>query len=307
MIIAIVSPYSERLATAVTERLPAGATLFHAPSAADLPSAAWEAEVVFGAPDQIVPMLAELPSLRWVQSTWAGVTPFFEDSRRDYLLTGVKDLFGAAMSEYVLGWVLALKRSILTYAAARRWDFRRDLGLGSLRLGIAGTGSIGAEVARRSAPFFAEVVGLSSDGRGVPEFSACYATSEREGFTRGLDVLAMVLPDTPGTDKLIGAGELGAMNEGAIVINGGRANSLNLPAALQGLERGHLSALVLDVFEQEPLADDDPLWGTKGVYITSHSAAPTDADAVTQVFLANLERYCAGLPLEGLIDYEKGY
>jgi phosphoglycerate dehydrogenase-like enzyme len=255
----------------------------------------------------VAPILAQMPRVRWVQSTWAGITPFLAQARRDFVLTGVKEIFGAAMSEYVLGWVLALKRSILIHANSRCWDFRRDPGLAGLRLGIAGTGSIGAEVARRCAPFFADVVGLNSSGRAVSGFSRCFGTGERERFVAGLDVLAMILPDTPGTHRLIGERELQGLAAGAVVINAGRGNALDLPAALAALERGHLSHLVLDVFDTEPVPEEDPIWTMRGVYITSHTAAPTDADAVAQIFLDNLQRFLADAPLRGVIDFDKGY
>ena len=305
--IAVVSPYAEQLDAILRPRLPAQALMFSAPCANDLPAPAQEADIAFGSPDVLVPLLSDLPKLRWVQSTWAGVTPLLAHSRRDYVLTGVKELFGAAMSEYVLGWVLALERSILLHAQGRRWEFRRDRGLSALRLGIAGTGSIGREVAKRCAPFFAEIVGLNSDGRALPEFSRCYATGDRRLFSEDLDVLAMVLPETASTNQLIAARELSVLARGAILINGGRANALDVDAAVGALERGHLAALVLDVFAEEPLPEDDPLWNTDGVYITSHSAAPTDVRAVAEVFLANLQRYLSGDALVGLIDFERGY
>lgn len=303
----VVSPYVDVLVRSIQSRLGSDTPLYAATTAAALPAAALDSDVVFGAPDEVASILMRLPRLRWVQSTWAGVTPILAQPRRDYVLTGVKDLFGAAMSEYVLGWVLALERSILEHANARHWEFRRDRGLSDLRLGIAGTGSIGAEVARRCAPFFAEVVGLNRDGRAVPGFARCYASSARQAFAEGLDVLALVLPDTPHTDRLIGAAELEALARGSLLINAGRSNALDLDAALRALESGRLANLVLDVFDEEPVPAHNPLWEMPGVRITSHSAAPTDIDAVARLFLANLERYVTKAPLAGVIDFTRGY
>ena len=59
--------------------------------------------VLFGDPAMIVPILPKMPTVQWVQSSWAGVTPFMNADRRDYILTGVKDVFGPQMSEYVIG------------------------------------------------------------------------------------------------------------------------------------------------------------------------------------------------------------
>ena len=67
-----------------------------------------DAEILFGAPDRLAPVLNQCPALSWVQSSWAGINPLLECDRRDYLLTGVKDIFGPLMSEYVLAWLLGL-------------------------------------------------------------------------------------------------------------------------------------------------------------------------------------------------------
>lgn len=304
--IAVASDYAAQLRAVLAPALPDSVAVLEADS--DTSEVALsEVEVVFGSPDRVVELLPRLPALRWVQSTWAGITPLAVQPRRDFLLTGVKDLFGAFMAEYVLGWSLALRRSILHYASSTHWDFRRDDGLAGLRLGIAGTGSIGAEVAGRCAPFFREVVGLNSDGRAVDGFARCYPTRDRLDFAAGLDVLAMVLPDTPRTDGLVDAALLAGLAANAILINGGRANALVLDDALAALESNRLSAMVLDVFEKEPLPEDSPLWQVPGLYITSHSAAPTSLTAVVKLFLANLERYCTGQTPEGVIDLERGY
>ena len=69
--------------------------------------------VLFGRPDMIAEILSNMPTVDWVQSTWAGVTPLIEAKRRDYVLTGVKDVFGPQMSEYVIGYLLAHELRVL--------------------------------------------------------------------------------------------------------------------------------------------------------------------------------------------------
>jgi len=235
------------------------------------------------------------------------VTPFLDAPRRDYMLTGVKEIFGSSMSEYALGWVLAIERSVLAHAQATQWQFQLDRGLSNLRVGIAGAGSIGQAVAAAFKPFVREVRGLNSDGRPVPDFCACFSSANRAAFAADLDVLVMVLPDTLQTNNLIDAEVLAELAPDAIVINGGRANALDLDAALRARSAGRIKALVLDVFKDEPLSDNDPLWRTPGVYVTSHTAAPTRLESIVGVFLGNLERYRKGEPLQGLINFRRGY
>ena len=291
----------------LAQRIPKDVALQFYTDPRSVDSAALCAEIALGAPDVLAPLLSQMPELRWLQSTWAGVTPFFEVPRRDYVLTGVKDIFASSMSEYALGWVLAIERSILVHANAKQWTFGVDRGLSGLRVGVAGVGSIGSAVARAFGDFVKEVRGLNSDGRLVDGCHSCFATTDRLLFAENLDVLIMILPDTPATDGLINAEVLENLAPGAIVINAGRANALDLCAALDARASGQLRALVLDVLDKEPLVDEDPLWSTPGVYITSHTAAPTPIAEIAEVFLDNLQRYRAGLPLHGVIDFERGY
>ncbi|MEM1403110.1 MAG: NAD(P)-dependent oxidoreductase [Pseudomonadota bacterium] len=265
-----------------------------------------QAEVAFGAPDVLPRLMEQMPALRWVQSTWAGVTPFLACPRRDYQLTGIKGIFGASMSEYVLGWVLALRRSVLRHALATHWDSSPDPGLSALRIGIAGTGDIGTTVAQRSAPFFREVVGLNSVGRPSDGFARCFATDDVASFAKDLDVLVMLLPDVTSAHGLINTTVISELATGAILINGGRASSLVLPDAIKALE-SQLSACVLDVLDTEPLEPGDPLWSTPGVHITSHTAAPSYPSQIVEFFQKNLRRFKAGEALVGLVDFERGY
>ena len=296
-----------------TDTLPDAKTRYADSLEAALPHAA-EAEVLFGAPDLLSSLLAHCPSLRWVQSSWAGVTPLIEAPRRDYLLTGVKDIFGQPMAEYVLGWLLALERNIPERHRARHWDNRPDGSTAGKQLGIMGTGSIGTAVAaggvtpKRSMTEAPEAArGLNSDGRKVEGFDACYPMTERLAFADGLDYLVSVLPDTPATDRAVDSDMLNRLAPGAIFINVGRGNAVDIPALLDALESGSLRHAVLDVLPEEPLPDSDPLWTLPGLSITSHTAAPTPAEAIVDIFRDNFRRYRAGEALRYPVDFERGY
>jgi phosphoglycerate dehydrogenase-like enzyme len=297
----------QALCGALAGRVPADARLRFFASDREVDRAGRLAEIALGAPDLLAPLIEDMPRLQWVQSTWAGITPFLDVPRRDYLLTGVKDIFGQSMSEYVLGWLLALQRGIIRRAVTPCWDDRQDPGLSRLSVGIAGVGSIGSAVAQTLSPFVAEIRGLNSDGRDVAGCGQCFASEDKLAFAEGLQVLLMILPDTDKTDGLIDEAVLARLQPGAILINSGRANALELPAALRALESSQLGAMVLDVLDQEPLADDDPLWQVPGLYISSHTSAPTDMERIAGVFLDNLECYRAGRPLQGVIDFGRGY
>lgn len=307
MKLAIVSPNAKRLGTLLRGRVGEDVLLAYWNGVGEPEAQVLEAEVVLGAPDLAAAVMDQLSALRWLQSTWAGVTPLVGQPRRDYLLTGVKGIFGRSMAEYVLAWVLAEKRSVLRHSSATSWDGRPDKGLAGLRLGIAGVGSIGAEVAQRCGGFFASVRGLNGDGRTVPGVEHCFGAARRLDFARGLDVLVLLLPDTEATNQFADKALLEQLAPGAMVINAGRGNALDLDAALEALSGGRLSSLVLDVLAEEPLPAEDPLWRTTGVHITSHTAAPTNDEAIVALFLNGLTRYRRGEEPAGRIDFDRGY
>ena len=265
------------------------------------------ADILLGPPDTLVHCLDDGAALSWVQSTWAGVTPLVAHPRRDYVLTGVKGIFGQAMTEYVLGWLLALERRIIARAGQRCWDDRIEPGVANRRLGVLGTGSIGGAVARGSASLGLSVSGLNSDGRAVDGFSPCYATRDRLQFAQGLDYLVALLPDTAATRNLVDRELLSRLSPGAIVINAGRAGTLVEDDLLAALGSGQLRAAVLDVTPVEPLPADDRLWSVQNLYLTSHTAAPSAPAALVELFCDNYRRYLADEPLRHRVDFERGY
>ena len=264
-------------------------------------------EVVVGAPPDLAALIPRYPQLRWVQSTWAGIDAIAHFASETLQITPLKGVFGPAMTEYVMGWLLAIERDVISRASHNEWTPSFEPRIAGKRLGIMGTGGIGTAIALAAKSFGLEVIGLNSDGRAVNGFNACYASAERLAFAEGLDYLVSVLPQTSQTDNLIDHEVLVRLNPEAIVINAGRGNSVVEADLIASLDAGHLRAAVLDVFREEPLPPHDPLWSTSGVHITSHTAGPTPDEAVAEVFERNLKRYIAGEPLTDAVRAGRGY
>ncbi|MEM0955899.1 MAG: D-2-hydroxyacid dehydrogenase [Pseudomonadota bacterium] len=303
----VVSQHADAYRQCLETKPLVGATVAFAKNTADAVPEAPDAEVLFGAPDLLAPLLAKCTGLRWLQSSWAGVTPLIRADKRDYVLTGVKGIFGQAMGEYVLGWLLALERNIPQHYQARDWLPITGESLAGKRLGILGTGSIGKAVAAYANAFGITVSGLNSDGRAVEGFATCVASGDKYRFANGLDYLLSLLPDTAATDGFVDEAMLAALSAGAIFINAGRGNVVSVEALTRGLGTGQLRHAVLDVFAEEPLPQGNALWTTPGISITSHTAAPTPVRAIVDVFRSNYERYRSGEALDYRIDFEKGY
>jgi phosphoglycerate dehydrogenase-like enzyme len=264
-------------------------------------------EVVVGAPPDLVAIIPRCPQLRWVQSTWAGIDAIAHFASEALHITPLKSVFGPAMTEYVMGWLLAIERNVISRASHTQWTPSLEPRIAGKRLGIMGTGGIGTAIALAAKAFGLEVIGLNSDGRAVDGFAACYPSADRLAFAERLDYLVSVLPQTSQTDNLVDEALLKRLNPRAIVINAGRGNAVVEAHLISSLTAGRLRAAVLDVFREEPLPPDDPLWSTPGVHITSHTAGPTPDEAVAEVFESNFERYIAGQPLTDAVRAGRGY
>jgi phosphoglycerate dehydrogenase-like enzyme len=262
--------------------------------------------VLVGGPPDLTHWVPRCPSLQWIQSTWAGV-----DALTPFLATGVKisplrGVYGQAMSEFTMGWILSIHRNILTRATAQAWQPELESGLNEKTIGIMGTGTIGKSVAAAAKTFNMTVKGLNSSGADVPGFDRCFSTDERLEFAKGVDYLVSILPKTPQTDGIISEALIEQIAADSIVINVGRGNAVDETALKHSLDSGKLKAAVLDVFDIEPLPQDHWYWAHDRVFITSHTAAPTPSSAVITVFAKNLRLFLADQPFD-TVDAIKGY
>ena len=278
---------------------------------AELARLAARCPVWLGAPDLLAPLLRGGARPQWVQSTWAGITPMLAaDLPRDYRLSRAVGVFGQAMAEYVLTYLLAHERQVLSRAALQgegRWDTRTPHGLGGRRALIVGAGDIGHAVARLLAPFGIELRGIARQPRALEPFLEVAGIDQLQRLAAQADYLINLLPNTPDTGDLYDAGLFARLPRGALFINAGRGTAVvdaDLVAALQG---GQLAAAVIDVCREEPPAPDHPFWRAPNLLLTGHTAAPTPPRAMARLFLDNLTRHRAAEPLLGQVDFARGY
>jgi phosphoglycerate dehydrogenase-like enzyme len=126
---------------------------------------------------------------------------------------------------------------------------------------------------------------------------------------RNCDILVISAPFVAQTKELIGASEIAKMNRGAILVNIARSQIVNQTAMIEALESGQLGGAVLDVFDQEPLAAESPLWSHPHVIISPHSSGfrASHWEEVIDLFSDNLRRFQQGEPLLNLVDCAAGY
>lgn len=267
-------------------------------------------KVLFGNPDMIAEVLPNMPAVDWVQSTWAGVAPLLAAGPGAYTLTGVKGVFGEQMSEYVIGYLLAHELKIVErWQQQRRHSWHRSFSgtLQGKRLGIMGTGSIGRHIAGTARHFGLRVHGLSRSGDPAANFDEVMDASRLHEFLAGLDYLVCVLPATSATQGLLDTAALCRLPAHAVLVNVGRSNVVDDAALAAALRDGTLAAAVLDVFDDEPLPRDSPLWDVPNLYITPHVAAISHPALIAPIFVENYRRYINKQPLNYVVDFSSGY
>lgn len=245
--------------------------------------------------------------LRWVQAMGAGIEDLVgAPLPAGCALTRVEGLFGGYMSEYAFGHMLAHAqqfRRLYADQSAGRWQPFEIGKLAGKRLGVAGAGSIGAEVARKGQAFGMEVWALVRSDRPMPGVNRTFLPEEVAAFTAGVDYLVSSLPDTPDTRGLIDPMH---MKEGALLINMGRGATIDEARLLEAVRSGRIQA-VLDVFVTEPLPEGHPFWSTPGITVTPHISGPSVPSEVAEYFAVNFARYQAGQSLQGLVNRDRGY
>jgi len=267
--------------------------------------------IVLGDPPLAAGILSHARGLQWVQSSYAGVDAFCAGGlRRDYILTGIKEVFGPLMSEYVFAYILAIERHLFKTKEnqdAGSWVKVPYRSLKGLTFGVCGLGSIGRHLARTAAHFGMRAVAYKRTPGKAPDLERIFSGAEFYEFVGALDYLVLVLPHTPDTAGLVNLNALKKMKPSAVLINIGRGSAVVESDLVFALENRLIKAAVLDVFEKEPLPADSALWKIPNVYITPHNAGISFPRDVVNIFCENYLRFIDNKPLKYVIGFQKGY
>ncbi|MBD3308537.1 D-2-hydroxyacid dehydrogenase [candidate division KSB3 bacterium] len=270
-----------------------------------------QCNIILGAPPLTAPLLDQATRLEWVQSTYAGVEAFLYPQRRsDYVLTGVKGVFEFLISEYVFGYILARERHLFeTFQQQQQkiWQKTPYQSLQGKLLGICGLGTLGRHLAHTAKVFGMNVWGYKRSPVHLPEVERIFTATEFQEFLAQPDYVVITLPSTPETQHLFDDAAFQAMKPSAMLINVGRGQIVSEQALIHALTQQRIHGAVLDVFEEEPLPPESPLWTLPNVLITPHNAAFSFPEDIVQIFCDNYRRFVNHEPLLYEVDFQKGY
>jgi phosphoglycerate dehydrogenase-like enzyme len=284
-----------------------------AESEADAARAIVDADCAFGVMPPAV--LAKAGRLRWLQAPQAAPPAGYYYPalvQHPVVVTNFREIYNDHIGAHVMAFVLAFARDLHRYLpqqTRRQWaPAPLDTGIVHLPEATAlvvGVGGIGAEVARLAAAFGMRVLGVDARRRDAPPGVAeLHPADALDALLPRADFVILTVPHTPATEGFMHRARLQRMKRTAFFINIGRGKTTRLDDLVAALRAGEIAGAALDVFEQEPLPADHPLWTMDGVLITPHTAGygPYLDDRRFAILLDNCRRFTAGQPLRNVVD-----
>jgi phosphoglycerate dehydrogenase-like enzyme len=274
------------------------------------------AEVVFDFPSgHLRDLPAVAPRLRWLQATSAGIgqaVKRFGLDRTDITFTTASGVHARPLADFCLMAMLMFAKDFVRMERdkkAKRWERYCGQELTGKTLALIGLGRIGQEVARHGKRMDMRVIGMRRSDAQVDGVDELFGRDELHAMLREADFLVLAAPHTPETERIIGEAELGVMKPTAVLINIGRGVLVDEDAMIRALQQERLAGAALDVFRDEPPAEDSPLWEMPNVIVSPHSASTVTQEnaRITELFCDNLRRYLDGQPLRNVLDKEKLY
>ena len=219
--------------------------------------------------------------------------------------------YSIPMSEWIVMCILEI------YKKARGFHIKQDkklwnmdLSLSELygqRIGFLGTGTIAVESAKRLKAFGVELWGYNTDGRDIKYFDECFSKDQIDEIFKNCDVVVSTMPCTAETEGMLNKDKFALMKDGSSFINVGRGKLVKEDDLVQFLDK--FKGVALDVFENEPLRDDSPLWEAENVIVTPHNcwASDSNRERVDQMIYSNLKKYIKGETVSNLVNINRGY
>ena len=234
-------------------------------------------------------------NLRYIQLTSAG----FDRVPMDYVQThgieihNARGVYSIPMAEFALCGVLQVFKKSRTFfdnQKLHRWEKQRDLiELNGKTVCIVGCGSVGTECVKRFKAFGCKNIGIDLFVREDENYTAMLPLTALDATLPDADIVVLTLPLTEETKHLMNSERFAKMKQGSVLVNIARGAVVDTEALIAALN-GKLSGVVLDVFEEEPLAESSPLWDMENVILTSHNSFVGDGNTqrLSEVVFCNL-------------------
>ena len=269
---------------------------------------------LFARPDAEMIRLAS--NLKWIQALTAGVDffPLNEIKKQDIVLTCGRGIHKIYIAEYAIAAMINLARNlhlIFRNQLQGKWD--RSISQDEIHgrtAGIVGLGSIGQEIARKASMLGMRVIGVKHTPGSIEGVDQVYGPGEMGEVFKQSDYVINLLPATQDTRGLIDKTYFALMHKSACFINLGRGVTVNQADLIDALCTKTIRAAVCDVYEEEPLPADSPLWQMENVILTPHVAgvSPQYLQRAMEIIRHNLNVYLSRSgKMTNVVDLSRGY
>jgi phosphoglycerate dehydrogenase-like enzyme len=246
-------------------------------------------------------VVRDAPKLKWIQALGTGVDNIIDlpSLGQEVLVTNVRGIHGAPVSEATIAYMLSLARDMPRSVRAQensKWERWPSALLAGKTVGILGVGLIAEYLAPICKALHMTVVGISGSPRETKGFDRMAHRDDLVKIAPDLDFLVALTPLTPETRGIVGEKVFAAMKPSAFLVNVARGGVVDEPALIAALEAGKIAGAGLDVFSQEPLPSDNPLWNTKNVTIFSHLGGYSQGyeDRAMPTIAGNMAKFLSG-------------
>ncbi len=259
--------------------------------------------------------------LSWIHVGTAGIdhTIFQELIKSDVILTNASGIHAKPASEFVMAQILYFAKDFdefRTFKETRQWAqwelAARITVLSGKTVGIVGLGEIGLEIAKKAKAFDMRVIATKYSVNPEDQFAEVDKLLGRDKVSlllRESDFVVLTVPLTTQTKHLIDKIHLKQMKSSAYLINISRGGVVDEKALIQALHKHDIAGAALDVYEEEPLPQESPLFGLDNVLLSPHISGnfPEYVEWASRDFGENLNRYLTGQPLRNVVNKERGY
>lgn len=257
--------------------------------------------------------LRKYPNLELIVNIGAGVDYIVKDTTLPPgipIVRLVDPEMNRMMAQYVLLAVLRYHRDFPEFEKAqraRRWHYIHPREAATCSVGIMGLGNLGALAAAELLRQGFKVAGWSRTPKTVDGIETFHGRDQLGAFLARTQILTLMMPFTPQTDRIVNRDVLYGLPRGAKLINVGRGQLIDDEALVAAVREGQIAGATLDVFRTEPLPQDHPFWDLEEITITPHLASIAVPRSASAQIADNLRRLRGGQPLLNVVDRARGY
>ena len=257
--------------------------------------------------------ISKMSKLKYIQTTSVGVDQIPKEKLlgRDILIANNKGGYSVPISEWIVMYILQIyKNSKRFYEQQQNKKWKMNFEISEMtgkKIGFIGTGTIATQGAKRLKAFDVEIWGVNTNGSDREYFDKCFSTLEMDVVFKECDVVICTIPATKETIGIINKDKFNIMKDKSVFINVGRGNILNEEDLINYINK--FRGVALDVFQNEPLSEDNKLWSFDNVTVTPHNSwvSNKNNERNFDMIYDNLKKYINKDSINNVMDIYKGY